>query len=104
MSDDTIKTADATMAGCWIDGHLGQYIYGEIVKIAEEYGYRASASFGQAYDRENGGLDPDEIIIHESELATDWLNEHVAEDGYTFGWSDGEFYYQADAWWQEESW
>lgn len=36
------------------------------------------------------------------EMAEEWLNEHVAKDGYSFGWHDGDFVYQSTAWWEEE--
>lgn len=92
---------DAKYVGCLFDGHLGQYIYGEIVKLAEEYGYVPSDAFSRAYDDNAGGLDDGEVIIWESEKAEEWLNEHVAEDGYSFGWYDGEYFYCSDGDWEE---
>lgn len=32
--------------------------------------------------------------------ATDWLNEHRAEVGHSFGWLDGSCWYLSDAEWE----
>lgn len=33
--------------------------------------------------------------------AIEWLNNYVAPAGYEFGFSEGDFFLQSDAWWQE---
>jgi len=35
--------------------------------------------------------------------ATEWLNEHHAEDGRAYGWHEGSFFYLSEAEWAEVS-
>ena len=91
--------------GCVFDGHHGQYIYGMIVELARGEGYVPSVE----YDREVAatvayaeGVSALEVVIEEAEKAEKWLNGHVAEEGFLFGWEDGEFFYQPAAWWQDD--
>lgn len=36
-----------------------------------------------------------------ADTAEQWLNDNVAPEGYAFGWHDGSFFFQSDAWWAE---
>jgi hypothetical protein len=36
-----------------------------------------------------------------SDEAEQWLNDHVAPDGCSFGWHDGSFFLQTTEWWSE---
>ncbi len=47
-------------AGCIFDSHLGQYIYQEIVKLAEGMGYESSHNYNPPAD---GELDENETVI-----------------------------------------
>ena len=97
-------------AGCWVDGHWGQYAVAHMVNRAEELGYddaevisladRHIASMGRS---EDPGLTDDEYgILHDaSDDVEAWLNEHVAPEGHYFGWSDGKFFLGSDEWWEE---
>lgn len=97
-------------AGCWVDGHWGQYAVAHMVNRAEELGYddaevisladRHIASMGRS---EAPGLTSDEYwaLSEASDEVEAWLNEHVSPEGHYFGWSDGEFFLGSDEWWEE---
>lgn len=93
--------------GCIFDGHRGQYIYGDIISLAVSHGMQLSALDAQemsiaARDSVLGaGVTATEAVIDIANEAEEWLNEHVAEDGHSFGWFDGEYFYQPDGWWSE---
>ena len=99
---------DRPGVGCLFDGHHGQYIYDMIVDLAHGYGYRRTDLYKtelwrQKRDGEDRhGVQATELIVEEAERAEEWLNENVAEEGYSFGWHDGEFFYQPAAWWQDD--
>lgn len=82
-------------AGCWIDGHHGVYGPERLVSIAESYGYESTLLHGYEL------LEPEdwEAWIWESEAAAEWMNDHVAPEGFSFGWFDGEWFL-----WSQESW
>ena len=91
-------------AGCWIDGHWGQYAVARMVEIAESCGYvddqiidiadRHLASM--AYSREPITDEEHEILSDACDEVEAWLNEHVAPEGFYFGWYEGEFYLSAE--------
>ena len=87
------------IAGCIFDSHLGQYIYQEIVKMAEGIGYQSSDNYNPPAD---GELDEEEMVIWESERAEEWLNANIAEPNHSFGWYDGDYFYHDGSWWEEE--
>lgn len=104
--------------GCYVDGHWGQYATAHMIEVAEEFGYGSAVHFNLD-SAERDELNAQQAITHlasrklssmmpepsdsltdeeEEELyeASDsvesWLNEHVAPEGYFFGWHDGEFF------------
>lgn len=101
--------------GCWLEGHRGWSASGELVNIAHHHGMPLDA-----YDREvvTAYLRGDEtitidfqehdvtgLVVDQGELADQaeaYLNEHVAPEGWQFGWHDGEFFLMPDEWWQED--
>ena len=87
-------------AGCIFDSHLGQYIFQEIVKMAEGIGYETSEGYAPPAD---GTIGEDDDVIEESQAAEDWLNANVAEPKHSFGWYDGDYMYQTVDWWEEEA-
>lgn len=102
-------------AGCYVDGHWGQYAVAHMVSRAEEFGYDNPEVIALA-DRHmdectHGGIthegiqpltdDEHEILIDASDEVENWLNEHIAPEGYFFGWHDGEFFLQSQEWWDE---
>ena len=95
-------------AGCYVDGHWGQYAVAHMVNRAEEFGYDEQEVIDLA-DRHIAAIGPSDapgITDDEHEVLSDaadevesWLNEHVAPEGYSFGWFEGEFYL-----WSQETW
>lgn len=103
--------------GCWIDGHWGHYGVARLVDIAQDFGMETSGldeSALWAYrnnvdnfqDEQTGEYhDASEWMLMQGGLADeaeDWLNENIAQPGYSFGWADGEFFLMAYSWWSEE--
>ncbi len=82
-------------SGCIFDSHLGQYIYQEIVKMAEGIGYQSSEGYNPPAD---GTIGEDDDVIEESQRAEDWLNANVAELDHYFGWCDGDYFYHDASW------
>ena len=100
-------------AGCWIEGHWGQYGPARLCEIALERGWNDDkatelpfavqhrstadlvaqklASMGPS-DTDPPTADEEEQIIWASEDAETWLNENVAPEGHYFTWEDGEFF------------
>lgn len=117
----TVTKPTPDQAGCWVEGHWGQYGVARMIEIAAEHGYRDPAT-------EMPFAQPDIVEIAARKLAamssaaaediTDaeeemllwtvgdvegWLNANVAPEGYAFGWSDGEFFLSSTANWEEEA-
>src|SRR5947209_731512 len=103
MTETTIRT-DPSSAGCWIDGHWGQYGIARMIEIAAEHGYEDRApveipaerlakihlaSSGPSTSRQLTDAEYDDMVWAADGVEL-WLNENVAPDGYSFGWSDGE--------------
>ena len=94
----------AQNAGCWIDGHWGQYGTARLVITASVFGYKDAevidlanrhlASMGAgASDLTDSEA---ESLFDASDEVENWLNENVAPEGYHFHWHDGEFFLSAD--------
>lgn len=102
-NDDVIALPTADDAGCWIDGHWGQYAIARMASIAGAFGFedasprlmdivaRKLASMGP-----NGGPDitPDEeeYLFDSADEVEEWLNDNIAPEGYVFAWYEGEFF------------
>ncbi len=108
----TITKFTPADAGCLFDGHNGIYIYGMIVDLAVECGMELSDHDSierrWAYDHEVDNATLAQCFEHLvdpygglADKATEWLNENVAPEGFRFDWSDGEFYFMSDEWWEE---
>lgn len=106
QTETTITMATASDAGCWIDGHWGQYATARLVEIAQAHGYANDVITDIAgrhmwrcehptADYTEGTFisdDDHETLIEASDEIEAWMNEHVAPEGYSFGWFDGEFF------------
>jgi hypothetical protein len=114
-SEETTTKASPTDAGCWIDGHWGQYSVARMVDIAMAHGYRDEEVTGLAarmlaHMGPNMGRtdiadltdDEHESLSWAADEVEQWLNDNVAPEGYSFGWHDGEFFLQPEQWWEEE--
>ncbi|HEX5522805.1 MAG TPA: hypothetical protein VFX53_05125 [Pedococcus sp.] len=103
----------AEQAGCWLEGSRGWTASGELVNIAARHGMPLSLDDRAVVDAylaradaitlsDGSTRDASDItglVIDQGELADtalDYLNEHVAPEGYAFGWRDGEFFLWTD--------
>ncbi len=96
-----IVQATPANAGCWVEGHLGQYAVAEMVSLARHHGYsdwpiidiadRHLASMGPSIS-EDISDDEHETLAWSADEVEAWMNENVAPDGYYFAWEDGEFF------------
>lgn len=95
-------------AGCYVDGHWGQYAIAHMIQRAQEFGYDDAQVIDLA-DRHLASMMPSgseplpddehEALICASDEVECWLNENIAPDGYSFGWYEGEFFL-----WSTEQW
>ena len=107
-----IVKATAADAGCYVDGHWGQYAVAHMIERATEFGWsddelediaaRHIASIGPSTS-EPITDDEHEALSDASDEVEAWLNEHAAPEGYSFGWSDGEFFLWPASTWEEDS-
>lgn len=92
--------------GCLVGGHEGQYAVISVINIAKDYGMELTTDDEGAVKEYLAGewefYDIDDILDVGGlvDRAEEWLNEYVAEDEHSFGWSDGEFFYMEDGWWE----
>lgn len=105
-----IERATPADAGCWVEGWWGQYGVAHLAEKAEAWGY-ADAEVIDLATRHLATMGPNtanspELTDNEHEALSDasdevenWLNDHVAPEGYSFGWWEGEFFL-----WSVESW
>lgn len=97
-----IVKATPADAGCWVDGHWGQYGAARVIEIALEHGWEdeeatdlAARHMGSmSLNPRNNDLSENDFekLLWASEDAGRWLNENVAPEGYFFEWRDGEFF------------
>lgn len=120
MSVSLVKVPRATAddAGCWIDGHWGQYGTARLVQIAAAYGYvdhpsgalSAMTDLAEEHLASMGPSDSPGITDDEHDALMDsadeveaWLNTYVAPTGHYFGWHDGEFFLWSDEQWEDDA-
>lgn len=104
-----VKKLSPADAGCWVDGHWGQYAVARMTQIAGQGGYDSQRILDLA-DRHlasqttgDTGLTPDESeeLMDASDSAEQWMNEHLAPEGYLFSWEDGEFWLLSQEEWDQ---
>lgn len=86
--------------GCWVDGHWGHYGVLRMIEIADEYGCPLTdddRALMSAYDK-GEQYDADEFYSLADEIEG-WMNAWLAPEGYSFGWSDGEFFLMSNQDW-----
>lgn len=106
MNDIQVERVGFDQAGCWVEGSRGWYAQPLVVRIAIGRGMEVSEADLSVLSRYECGdheLDAMETVSDLVDDAEAWLNEHVAAEGYSFGWHDGEFFLWADADWQDNS-
>lgn len=116
-----IKRVEPSNAGCWIGGGWGWKGSTRLIDIAHGHGFPLDAddrAIIAAYDSGSDEpvtlasgevIDADSIggcVIDQGSLADtaeQWLNDHIAPEGYSFGWHDGEFFLWSAADWCDAS-
>jgi len=96
--------------GCWIDNRWGQYGVARLVEIARNFGYDDALIIDLA-ERKLAAMLPsnlpqlsdenEELLNSAADEVEVWLDDNVAPEGYSFGWYEGEFFLQSEAWWAE---
>ena len=106
-------TKSQIVPGCYVGGSWGQYATARMIQIASEsWGYDdhgvtllAQRKLDSMMPSRNIELTEDEeqeLSDHDDDVVN-WLNENVASEGHSFGWYDGEFFYQSQEWWDEDA-
>lgn len=100
--------ASVQHVGCLVDGHWGQYGIARMIEIATDFGYLNAEDVGLARRKLAAMMpsnapalsdDDEQKLIDAADDVERWLNDNVAQDGHSFGWNDGEFFYMAEEWW-----
>lgn len=90
--------------GCLVDGHWGRLAICRMLRIAIDAGYEMIDGGALAcYENDDvfhEDCDALGVLLDEANRAEEWLNEHVAPEGYMFGWYEGEFFFSSDIDWQ----
>lgn len=101
-----IVVASVDDAGCWIDeANWGWRGIGRMVQIAVGCGWPITEDDAATLDLFLGDepydptLSVPEAMDDMARDAESWLTDHVAPEGYSFGWHDGSFYLGSDGWW-----
>lgn len=81
---------DMAETGCVIDGIHGIYAGQLLCQYAEAHGWVS------LWEWDADSVDSDEL----EDSAMDFLNDHVARNGYYFGWFDGNVMYWSDTDWE----
>lgn len=104
--------------GCWVEGSRGWTAPGVLIDKAAGWGFPLDdddralvdhylAGDGTEVTLPNGEtVQPDDVGEFVTELAdkaTDWLNENVAPENWSFGWVDGEFYFWPESQWDDDA-
>lgn len=101
--------------GCWVDGHWGQYASARLVELAKIFGYDDEKIIDLAArhmdECTHGGIatrsmpltgDEMDELVEGADEAIGWLSEHIAPEGTSFGWQDGEVFLQTEEWWEDD--
>lgn len=93
-----ITRASVSDAGTWVDGSRGVYAPVIMLDLAIEHGYQVAADdqglvawARDGYPTDEGRPDFPEFWDELLGEVEEWMSEHVAPDGYSFGWLDGDF-------------
>ena len=81
---------DMAETGCVIDGIHGIYAGQLLCQYAKAHGWVPM------WEWDADSVDSDEL----EDSARDFLNDHVARNGYYFGWFDGNVMYWSDTDWE----
>lgn len=101
------------LTGCLANGIFGiDYQAITVLEIARGHGFthdKVPEEFVDVYEDllySSRSIDGMESAILDQggllDYAVDWLNDHVAPDGYAYGFHDGDFFFQSDEWWDQD--
>lgn len=79
--------------GCVFDGVLGVYTTQRVCRFASDLGWDGHVPTDDEIQSDG------ESALELEDSATEWLNEHIAEEGFTFGWHEGSYFY-----WSHDEW
>ena len=102
---ETVTAEDGLVslgAAVIFDGAYGWHNTYRLVDLAADHGMKLSDEDAAAvarYRTEPGG-DDFEAVSDLADSADDFLNNQVATEEWSFGWSDGEFLLANEAWWE----
>lgn len=103
QSDLQPATRYELSTGCWIDSRWGHYGSARLIQITVDLGWddQDAENFAAIY-LVDGDIDVDRVeqVYAAADDAKIWLNENIAKPGFSFGWSDGEFFLMNDSWWE----
>lgn len=88
-----METTEKTFfqTGCYIAGHNGWRAIGELVLLAELYGFSMPADdWNKLFSFMDDG-DFLEEVVNMSDEALDYMNS-ITEDGFVWTWQDGELF------------
>lgn len=91
-------------AGIWISGHHGWHAHHFMIEYAVDLGYPITEDDRKIVDTYRAGQDNGndcDRLFEIMDEAEQWLNENVVPEGYSFGWSDGEWFLASEEWWDE---
>ena len=112
--------------GCWVAGHWGQYGPDHLADQAETLGWKPETclddprelrriadligTWGYPQDYTDMRSEGVGIIagfweahVEAADAIEAWLNDHT-DEGYSWGWQDGEFFLWATEEWEENAW
>lgn len=92
--------ATAADAGCWVAGRHGHYAMPGVIEIALAYGWADEQASGIAQRYPDLSESDQDALSDTVDDAEQWLNSHVAPQGFSFGWHDGEFFLWSDSEWE----
>ena len=100
-----VTKATADNAGCWVDGARGWAAPIHMVDIAVERGWPITDEDQEILDlvKDRRGDCDRETWQELCDDVESWLNDHVAPEGFSFGWHDGDFVLWTLASWCEVS-
>jgi len=102
---ETVTAEDGQIslgAAVIFDGAYGWHNTYRLVHLAADHGMGLSDEDAAAvarYRTDPGG-DDFEAVSDLADSAEDFLNDQVATEEWSFGWSDGEFLLANEAWWE----
>lgn len=81
--------------GCVFDGVLGVYTTQRVCLYAAMLGWEGHIPTDEEVQSDG------ELVLELEDSATEWLNEHIADEGHTYGWHEGSYFYLSHDEWNQ---